>query len=532
MSVAELALEKIDPSPLNPRKTFDQSALDELAADIRSRGVLQNVVVRSKPRGRYELIVGERRYRAAKLATLETIPAAVSEMDDAQALETMIVENAKRADVDPIEEADAYRQLLETHRLAVDDIAAKVGKSRSAVYSRLKLCELGETGRKALQSGVITPSIALLVARIPGKKLQDEAIDQVGGGEYEGPMPTRKAVEYIQKHFMLRLSEAPWKMGDADLVPAAGSCSSCPKRTGNQAELFEDVKSADVCTDLPCFAKKRAAHEKRQFKELKGAGAKALSSAEAKKVIVKPHYAGGQPWIGHAAPYVDLDSKCFDDAKNRTFRKLLEPEPEEVTLAEAHGARFQLIPKSGLGARLKAAGHKFTTPSREESKSDAKYKADRLKEKNRKKIDQEVDRRVLLAIYSRGILDRTLGLMNPSLEALRFLAESWGSNLWQEGATFCSILGIEAKKHSEALAVVKWIQHKDRTRAELGGFLAMVATSDSHAWKEAEALLGFDRKTIAKGVRADVKRLAKPKRAKRSKAAKTKKKVAKKKARK
>jgi ParB/RepB/Spo0J family partition protein len=200
--------------------------------------------------GRYEIVAGERRFRAASAAGLTEIPAIVRDLTDAEALELQVIENNQRVDVHPLEEAEGYEALMQHAHYSVDDMAAKVGKSRAYVYARLKLLALCEAGRKALYEGTISASIALLLARIPVKKLQekclDEVLDDMGSGE---PMSFREAKDHVENRYMLRLKEAPFKPGDAGLVPKAGACTDCPKRTGNEPELFADIANADVCTD-------------------------------------------------------------------------------------------------------------------------------------------------------------------------------------------------------------------------------------------------------------------------------------------
>src|SRR5690606_14398087 len=125
----------------------------------------------------YEIIAGERRYRASKLAGRTTIPAIVREISDLEVLELQIIENLQREDLHPLEEAESYEALLEQHKAdpdySVDLIAAKLGKSRAYIYARLKLCALRPAARKAFYAGTLTASTALLLARIPAPELQD-----------------------------------------------------------------------------------------------------------------------------------------------------------------------------------------------------------------------------------------------------------------------------------------------------------------------------------------------------------------------
>lgn len=171
-------LDMIIESPTNQRRTFRD--LDELADTIRTHGVLQAVLVRPLAhRGEYELVFGARRFRASKLAGLDMIPATVRELTDAEALELQLIENSKRDDVHPLEEADGYRELHEQHRYPLAEIAAKVAKSEQYVSQRLRLCALSEHAREAFMAGRLSTGTALLVARLASTAHQDRAVERI-----------------------------------------------------------------------------------------------------------------------------------------------------------------------------------------------------------------------------------------------------------------------------------------------------------------------------------------------------------------
>lgn len=138
----QIPIELIGPNPRNPRRHFDQAELDELARSLKEHGLVQPVVVRSARDGQFELIAGERRWRAAQLAGLTQVPAIVREVDDRTALELAIVENVQRADLDPVEEALGYQQLMEQHGYTQADLGNVIGKSRSHVANTLRLLKL------------------------------------------------------------------------------------------------------------------------------------------------------------------------------------------------------------------------------------------------------------------------------------------------------------------------------------------------------------------------------------------------------
>lgn len=364
MQAEIIPLEKIAESPTNPRRLRNEAEDAELIESVKRHGVLQAVLVRPKPPGGYELVVGSRRYRAALAAGLAEIPASVRAMSDLEVLEVQVIENSQRADVHPLEEAEAFERLHNAHGLSVDEIAAKLGKSKGFVYARMKLCALGKEGRAAFYDGKLEASVALLVARIPAK-LQAEAVSAVTREDrWNGRMTARQAADHIHRSFMLELREAPFPTDDAELVPAAGACSACPKRTGNQPELFGDVKSADVCTDPICFRKKADANWARRKEEAERDGRKALEGKRAE---------------AFSRTAVDLDSTCWEDPKNRTYRKVLGADaPEPVLVRSERGEVRELVPQALATAALRAAGVRAGSSTDSRGRTEAQRTKDEI----------------------------------------------------------------------------------------------------------------------------------------------------------
>jgi ParB family chromosome partitioning protein len=153
-----IAVSQIRPSRFQPRRHFPTEEIDELAASIRSQGVLQPILVRRDPQtpGNFELIAGERRWRAAQAAQLHEIPALVRELSDQEALEAALVENLQRQDLTPLEEAEAYRRLMDDFGHTQEDIAAALGKSRPAIANAVRLLELPEEVKALIDSGELS----------------------------------------------------------------------------------------------------------------------------------------------------------------------------------------------------------------------------------------------------------------------------------------------------------------------------------------------------------------------------------------
>lgn len=170
---------RIAPNRYQPRHTFSDTELEELAASIREQGIIQPLMVRPAEAGAFELVAGERRLRAAKLAGLETVPVVIREMSDAELLELAIVENIQREDLNPIEEADAYHRLMELFSLTQEEMAAKVGKSRPAVANVLRLRQLPAEIKACIRDGRLTMGHARALLGTENPLTQKEAFRAV-----------------------------------------------------------------------------------------------------------------------------------------------------------------------------------------------------------------------------------------------------------------------------------------------------------------------------------------------------------------
>jgi ParB family chromosome partitioning protein len=154
--VQQLDVRRLIPNRHQPRQHFDDASLQELAESIKKQGVVQPVLVRRNVQGGYELIAGERRWRAAQLAGLNTIPAIIKEVSDAETLQLALIENLQRQDLNPLEAARGYQRLNKQFQLTQDEIAATVGKERSTVANYLRLLTLPDTVKSALDQGALT----------------------------------------------------------------------------------------------------------------------------------------------------------------------------------------------------------------------------------------------------------------------------------------------------------------------------------------------------------------------------------------
>lgn len=177
--VLELPIAKVEPRDNQPRTVFDEEALAELAESIREYGVIQPVTVRKLDSGYYQLIAGERRWRAARLAGLSEIPARVIEADDKLTTELALVENLQREDLNPVEEAQGYRTLMEEYGLTQDEAAQRVGKSRPAVANALRLLSLAPEVLQFVEQGLLSAGHARALVTVKPEELQIDAARQV-----------------------------------------------------------------------------------------------------------------------------------------------------------------------------------------------------------------------------------------------------------------------------------------------------------------------------------------------------------------
>jgi ParB family chromosome partitioning protein len=294
--IRQIPLEQIGESKTNPRSHFDENRLTELADNIKQHGVLQPVLVRPRPNGpadTYELVVGSRRFRASKLSRRETIPATVRQLTDAQVIEIQLIENLQREDVHELDEASGYAALrdLNPNVYTVEVIAAKVGKSPAYVNGRLQLLRLVDEAKQTFRAGKLTITHAFEIARLQDKDqrraLQECFPEQrsttaVLKDKKAEAVTVRQLREWIEREVHLDLSNAPFDPQDAALLPSAGSCAKCPKRTGNNPLLFPEANlKKSTCTDRDCYRAKVVALVQIRVKPLEAGGDEVLRVSQA-----------------------------------------------------------------------------------------------------------------------------------------------------------------------------------------------------------------------------------------------------------
>ena len=293
-TIQEIRIDHIRESGSNPRRTFGDSQLRELADNILVHGILQPIVVRPAPdgaEGMYELVAGARRLRASKLADKNTIPATVRNLTDAEASEVRLVENLQRENIHELDEGIGYRSLMELRPdfYTVETIAAQVAKSPAYIRGRISLAELIPEAQTAFYEGKLSVAHALAVARLQPHDQQRALMECFPGHRNTGsilkdrkaePLTVRQLREWIEREIHLDLKHAPFDTEDANLLPAAGACSTCPKRTGSNPLLFPEIKNRSLCTDPTCHQAKIQAFVQLRAAPLAKNGQKPLQISE------------------------------------------------------------------------------------------------------------------------------------------------------------------------------------------------------------------------------------------------------------
>lgn len=388
------------------RKRFSQAKLDELAASIRAKGVAQPILLRrveptaDEPQ-QYEIVAGERRFRASIIAGLATIPAMLRILSDVEALELQILENLQRDDPHPLEEAEGYERLMLERNYDVDQLADKLNKSRSYVYGRLKLCALTTSVREQFLDDKFSAATALLIARIPNPALQVKAAKEVCETDYWGePKSYRAQRDLLRQRFMLDLKNAVFAIKDAGLLVDVGSCTDCPKRSGNQQDAFQGEKHENLCTDPDCFAEKTAAHSKKAKQKAEERGQTVISGEEAKKIMPNTYgnLKGG---------YTDVDHEFHVSGSGFTsYRKILGKLTPKGTMLESPYEPGKLITIAKID-ELEDLVTQIVGSGKTQASVSAKQKAKEKEQEQAAAVEKQFRRELFIAIRDASRVENT-----------------------------------------------------------------------------------------------------------------------------
>ena len=214
----------------------------------------------AKQAERFEIVAGERRWRASREAGLDTIPAIIRTLDDSQVLEIQLVENLHREGLHELEEAEGYEILMQQHHYGIEQLCAKVGRSRAYVYARLKLLALDKKSREAFYDGKLTAATALLLARIPVPALQQEALKAITATWNGEPLPFKDAQRHIQDRYMTRLKDAPFDAKVGGPRARRRAVQHAARNSPAISPSSSAISKAPMSAPIPCVTRaKRAA---------------------------------------------------------------------------------------------------------------------------------------------------------------------------------------------------------------------------------------------------------------------------------
>lgn len=482
------------PSKSNPRKTFPGDA--ELVASIKAHGILQPLIVRENGvMPEREIVVGERRWRAAKKAGLAEVPVIVRALNNEQVLELQLTENIQRADVHPVEEAEGYEGLQKMGR-SVEQIAAKIGKSPSYVRETLQLASLCAAGKGLYLEGALTKTGAFKIARLP-TKAQEVAIADLKRTHRQDdkePFAVRVVEEVVSRRY-LPLAKAPFDTKDAQLVPKAGACTACPSNTAVKPELFAEVKSA-TCTNPDCYRGKVDADWAKKAAAAEAQGQAVMPDKKAKQVF-------GQ--YGLQSPdYIDLERTEWDGSSMKSWKQILGKDAPATTLAKN--------PHTGEVHELVDAKEARAVKRRKEAKKDRAAPAKGKKAKNAESGQRGEADLELLARVGTAAVDACLAAAEKkgTLLVLRLVAEDVAADVAPE-----LLRRLDLKNEKELLTRLPKLTEAEMRAVVVGNLLCESAHPlgwGACAWDEGLV-------KVAKAYGVDLKALEKTERAKAAEAA-------------
>jgi ParB family chromosome partitioning protein len=240
-------------SKTNPRTIFDPVQDKELDQSIKENGVIVPLVVRDHLlKGKYEIIAGERRVRSCKRLKIEEVPCNIRDLNDQQVLEIQLIENINRDNLHPLDEAAGFANLRE--HIDLEDISKKTGKSLAYIKKRLKLIDLSLEFKESFKNNFIAIEHALLISRCSVED-QKELFVYMGCEKQRTPRTSDSIQNYIDQFIIRDLNRAPFSLKTI-ITDNAPACVDCPKRSGSDLELFDDIKSKNTCLDRKCFQDK------------------------------------------------------------------------------------------------------------------------------------------------------------------------------------------------------------------------------------------------------------------------------------
>jgi ParB/RepB/Spo0J family partition protein len=506
-TIQYIGLESLRPSNTNPRKHFDENYIAELSDSIKAKGILQPLLTRPdwcigksdediaklngdaerKDAGFFEIVAGECRFRGASKAKLSDAPAIVRLLSDKETLEIQLIENLQRSDLTAVEEAQAYRRLIDEMGYTVELIHEKTGKATKTIYGKLKMLRAPKVLLDALEKGLIGERFCELVGRVPTAGERERAAQEILHPKFllersdgtlaakDQPMSYRVAADHIRDNYMRSLAGGQFDQADAALVPpiiddetgeriGGGSCNDCPMRSGNRPELAGDLKRPDICGNPRCFSQKTDAHFFILQKNALAEGKKILSAEEAAKIFE------GDGSLSFDSPYEKLSGKpdpheVRSDFEGRmpTWGKLLESVDAKPQIAIAKDPRGHIVELVDRGLAIEAV--KLAAKQKGErslfdlstaragsgsagtSDTNATYQEAERKKREAAKLNFKITLAVMTELI--GAIDKK-GAIKGFWDVL---IEASITHAGHDGAwLMCKRLGLDAKNHVKAEA--------------------------------------------------------------------------------
>jgi ParB family transcriptional regulator, chromosome partitioning protein len=468
--VQEIPLGRIKSSANNPRGSMDSGALAELTESVKAHGVLQPILVRPVADGAFEIVCGERRHKASKAAGKLTIPARIVNLSDSEALEYATVENVLREDIHPMEEAESFQKLLAMNpNFTPAIVGERVGKTASHVLRRLQLLKLEPKLRQLFLDGKMTASHALTLARLQPRDQQEvlSQLNQAGKkGAIEFPSVARLQ-EWVESEIFLDLKGAPFSNDDPALLPEAGPCTTCPKRTGFNPMLFPEVKQNDQCTDRECFERKLHAFVELKIKEAPPETVKISAvwsfpgNTKPEGVLTRDEYRESKKGgCDHTMPAIVVDGEQIGKMKWVCVSREQE--------CAVHGASYRYV---GENPEAKAEQLKREAEARLEVKRrHAVFEAIREKARKDRSFDLDDFRLAAIGFYERLQYDTAKqfvilnGFITPGMAKKRKVEATGEDNGTEHTRYFEGLVSTATLQQLSAwLVELALIPHRDRT---------------------------------------------------------------------
>jgi len=476
----DVPLTHLTPGAFQPRKRFDEAALQELVDSIRSHGVQQPI---------YEIVAGERRWRACNRLSDEltergaplqpdgrphSIPTFVRELDDFAAAELALMENSNRRDLHPLEEAEAYEKLLlrpagggefsppRLRGYSVDQLAEKIGHKPNFVYGRLKLLDLVPEAREALLEGTLQLKLAEALARYAASE-QGRALPALLQGWGGEPFSHRQGLQYLRQHFGLKLAAAPFQITDPDLLAEAGPCTTCPKRSGANPDLFGE--SDDSCLDGACHQAKVEAHAQALLAKAADQGLTVITGKAVEKMFGKGVTVLGEHAL-RAADHLNLDKPAEHiTGSKKKLRVLLGDDFPHAKVVKASGDDLPVTVASvdQIKTALKTKGllpdpgsAKATRPNASPGRQAAKRTAESIKASRRGRLQEMLNARLPMAFARHLESDGSQGLPDESDAWIDAIAKAIDEH------SSCDYDALRAAMGQAATAGGDWMTQLDR----------------------------------------------------------------------